>query len=263
MKQKERLNLILTTLKKEKTLSVKEIVSLTETSRDTARRDIVFLTENHLVQRTYGGIALLETFKELDSFLQRSSHKSKEKFLLAQSASHLIRKNQLIYLDVSTTVSLIPQNIEKNQKNLVVTNSLDIADQLLRYSQCQCRLLGGNVDRDKRCVTGTKPLSELEDYSFDRAFLGGAALDENGVYYAYEEDIELKRKIRSQSKKVVLLLDSSKIGKKHNFHVFCLADIDCVIVNVHLSNSLTEALKKSQVEIIDSAQLSGRGKIMI
>ncbi|WP_270164490.1 DeoR/GlpR family DNA-binding transcription regulator [Paenibacillus sp. SYP-B4298] len=251
MNQKERLNLIISTLQKEKSLNLKEIISLTKTSRDTARRDIVTLTENNLVQRTYGGVALLESFKEIDSFIERSSHKSREKFLLAKKASELIAENQLVYLDVSTTVSLIPQNIEKHKLNLIITNSIDIADQLLRYSNCQCRLLGGNLDKDKRCVVGTKPLNELEDYNFDISFLGVAGFDENGVYYAYEEDLDLKRKIRQQSKKIILLIDSTKIGESHNFHVFDFEDIDVVIVSAPLPISLLKVLEKNKVQVIN------------
>lgn len=250
MNQKERLDLILTTLKTEKKLSLKEVISLTNTSRDTARRDIVALTENNLVQRTYGGIALLESFKELDSYLERSTHKNREKFLLAKEASQLINDNELVYLDVSTTVSLIPKNIDKNKTNLMVTNSIDIADQLLRYSNCHCRLLGGNLDREARCVVGTKPLNELEDYKFDISFLGVAGIDENGVYYGYEEDLELKRKIRQQSKKIVLLVDNTKIEKSHNFCVFNIEDIDVIIINAQLPSHLLKVLKKNKVQII-------------
>ncbi|RSU12995.1 alkaline phosphatase [Vagococcus acidifermentans] len=245
--------MILSTLKKEKSLSLKKIMSLTNVSRDTARRDIVTLTENNLVRRTYGGIAQLDSFKELDSFLTRSSHKSREKFLLAKEASKLIAEDDLVYLDVSTTVSLVPQNLPEHLNNLIVTNSIDIANQLLTYSNCHCRLLGGNLDKKKRCVVGTKPLRELDDYLIDLAVIGVVGIDEKGVYYAYEEDIEMKRKIRLQSKKIALLVDSTKIGEAHKFRVFNFDEIDAILVTAELPGSLLRRMKEHHVEIIQVA----------
>ncbi|EHB5058628.1 DeoR/GlpR transcriptional regulator, partial [Enterococcus faecalis] len=57
MIQKKRLELILEELKTRGTLSLKEIINLTGSSRDTARRDIIKLAQNNAIDRTYGGIS--------------------------------------------------------------------------------------------------------------------------------------------------------------------------------------------------------------
>lgn len=248
--QKERLNLIMSKLELKKILSLKEIIKLTGASRDTARRDVIKLVEKNLVHRTYGGIALPESFKQLDNYLKRSSEQNHEKKQLAKAASRLIKDSQTIYLDVSTTVSFIPQYLEENKAPFTVTNSIDIADQLLRNSSCQTRILGGNLDREKRCVVGTKPLRELDDYKFDLALLSVVGLGSDGIYYAHEEDIDLKSKIRRQSGKVVFLIDTSKLNTTHNFKVFDFKEVDIVILNERLSKELEVLLKNNHVQII-------------
>ncbi|WP_338216823.1 DeoR/GlpR family DNA-binding transcription regulator [Companilactobacillus muriivasis] len=247
--QKERLDLILKTLQEKQTLTLKEIIDLTDSSRDTARRDIVKLTESNLVERSYGGISMPNTFKKLDGYLERSDDYVNTKRELAKKAAIYANQATQIYLDVSTTVEFMPKYLT-NQNLFAVTNSLDIADQLIRHSPCKARILGGNLDAEKRCVTGTRPCLDLENYTFDYAFLSSVGIDENGIYYAYEDDIDYKAKIRKQAKKLVLLLDSSKVNVKHNFKVLNLDQIDYIITNSHLPQKLENRLLKSKTQMI-------------
>lgn len=247
--QKERLDLILKQLQKSQTLTLKEIIDLTGASRDTARRDIVKLTNNNLVERNYGGISLPNTFKKLDSYLERSDDYINAKRELAKQAANFANQATQIYLDVSTTVEFMPQFLT-NPNLFSVTNSLDIADQLIRHTPGKTRILGGNLDAEKRCVVGTRPCLDLENYTFDFAFLSSVGIDQDGIYYAYEDDIDYKNKLRQRAKKLVLLLDSSKVNVKHNFKVLNLDQIDYIITNDKLSQKLENRLLKSKTQMI-------------
>lgn len=249
MIQKERLNLILKRLEQTQTLDLQEIIHLTGSSRDTARRDIIKLSNSNLVERNYGGISLPNSFKKLDDYLTRSDNSVQIKRRLAQKAAEFTQKAQQIYLDVSTTVEFLPTYLT-NQDLFSVTNSLDIADQLMRNAAGKSRILGGDLDSEKRCVVGTKPCLDIEHYLFDYAFLSAVGIDENGVYYAYEDDLDYKEKIRQQSKQVVLLLDSSKINVKHNFKGFNLNQIDYIIIDEAFPESLEKQILKANTKII-------------
>ncbi|MGG5316158.1 DeoR/GlpR family DNA-binding transcription regulator [Enterococcus sp. AZ072] len=250
MIQKERLQVIMQTLEERQALSLKEIIQLTGASRDTARRDIVKLADRNLIQRTYGGIALPQSFKQLDDYLQRSSEGNSEKQQLAQIAGKMVHDAKSIYLDVSTTISYIPQYLENSTQLFTVTNSIDIADQLLRNSECETRMLGGNLDREKRCVIGTRPLIEMEQYQFDLAFVSVVGLDSEGVYYAYEEDIDMKNKLRKQTAKLVLLADTRKINQAHYFKAYNWDQVDTLVTNKSLPNGLAEILEEQHVTVL-------------
>ncbi|MQS97659.1 DeoR/GlpR family DNA-binding transcription regulator [Companilactobacillus halodurans] len=247
--QKERLDLILKTLQEKNTLTLKDIIDLTGTSRDTARRDIVKLTENNLVERNYGSISLPNTFQKLDNYLKRSDDNIDDKQELAKQAAIFTNHASQVYLDVSTTVEFMPRYII-NSNLFAITNSLDTADQLIRHAPCKSRILGGNLDPEKRCVTGTMPCLDMEHYNFDYAFISSVGIDESGIYYAYEDDIDYKKKIRQQAKKVVLLLDHSKVNVKHNFKVLNLNQIDYIITNGELPQKLENKLIKSKTQMI-------------
>ena len=247
--QKERLDLILKTLQEKQSLTLKEIIELTHSSRDTARRDVVKLAENNLVERSYGGISLPDTFKKLDNYLERSDDYVNAKKELAKRAAVYANQATQIYLDVSTTIEFIPKFLT-NPNLFAVTNSLDIADQLIRHSPVKARILGGNLDAEKRCIVGTRPCLDLENYTFDYVFLSCVGIDKDGIYYAYEDDIDYKAKIRKQAKKLVLLLDSSKVNVKHNFKVLDLKQIDFIITNDKLPQKLENTLLKSKTQMI-------------
>lgn len=237
-------------LEEKQALSLKEIIQLTGASRDTARRDVVKLAEKNLIQRTYGGIALPQSFKQLDDYLQRSIEGNLEKQQLAKVAGEMVHGAQSVYLDVSTTISYIPQYLTQSENMFTVTNSIDIADQLLRNSASKTRLLGGNLDREKRCVNGTRPLIELDQYKFDIAFASVVGIDPDGVYYAYEEDIDMKKKLREQTAKLVLLADTRKINQAHYFKAYSWEEIDILITNQPLPKDLSEILEKQKVEVL-------------
>ncbi|GCF94864.1 DeoR family transcriptional regulator [Enterococcus florum] len=256
MLQKERLALILSTLEEKKALSLKEVIELTQSSRDTARRDIVKLAENNLIERTYGGISLPRSFKRLDDYLKRSEEGAHVKQQLAAAASRLIEEEDVVFLDVSTTIRFIPTYLRPFSQLFSVTNSIDIADQLLRNPSGTARMLGGNLDAEKRCVLGTRPLAELEDYNFDLAFLSVVGIDEAGVHYAYEDDIDMKKKIRQQTRRLVLVADQSKLGRSHHFNVFSLEEIDSLVTNGKLPETLSRKLAEAHVDVIYTKEAS-------
>jgi DeoR/GlpR family transcriptional regulator of sugar metabolism len=248
--QKERLELILKELESKEVLSTKEIIKLTNTSRDTARRDIVKLSNNNLAQRTYGGIAKLSSFKRIDNYLKRTSEFTVEKKNIAFEASKLVEDNQAYFFDVSTTVSIMPQFLKNKNPLISVTNSIDIADQLLKNTKHSTRILGGKIDREKRAVIGTRAFRELNQYNFDIAFLGVAGFDVNGFYYAYEEDIDFKQKIREKSEKIVLLIDSSKVNHRQHFKVFDFKDVDIIVTDKQLPKEFKKLIHDENIKLL-------------
>jgi hypothetical protein len=56
--------------------------------------------------------------------------------------------------------------------------------------------------------------------------------------YAYDEDIDFKKKIRKQSKLVVLLIDNTKIGLSHNYKGLDFEDIDFLVIESRIIETL-------------------------
>jgi len=234
-------------LKKKKSLSLRDIIELTNSSRDTARRDTIKLSDNNLVVRNYGGISLVNSFNKIDGYLDRTNNMTQIKKELAKKAVSLINQKKLIYFDVSTTISAIPQFLPAKKELHSVTNSIDIADQLLRNTNYKTTMLGGALDGETRSVAGGSPLLELSKYQIDIAFLSCAGIDEKGIYYAHEEDIAMKTKIKEQSKLLVIICDHTKVELSHNFPVYSFDDIDFFITDRKLPTALSEKVDPTKI----------------
>lgn len=140
MYQEQRLEKILELLEERKQLSAKEMVDYFKVSKDTIRRDFALLSQRQLVRRTHGG--LLPLNKEPGpSYLDRSQKANKEKTAMAQKALQLIQDGQVIFLDVSTSMTLLAGLL--NKEVTVYSHSLDNAIQLSSHSQVDFHLLGG------------------------------------------------------------------------------------------------------------------------
>ena len=140
MYQEQRLEKILELLEERKQLSAKEMVDYFKVSKDTIRRDFALLSQRQLVRRTHGG--LLPLNKEPGpSYLDRSQKANKEKTAMAQKALQWIQNGQVIFLDASTSITLLAGLLDGDLT--VYSHSLDNAIQLSSHSQVDFHLLGG------------------------------------------------------------------------------------------------------------------------
>ena len=173
MYQEQRLEKILELLEERKQLSAKEMVDYFKVSKDTIRRDFALLSQRQLVRRTHGG--LLPLNKEPGpSYLDRSQKANKEKTAMAQRALQLIQNGQVIFLDVSTSMTLLAGML--NKEVTVYSHSLDNAIQLSSHSQVDVHLLGGKFYPKNRFYYDANQAHILDNLRFDLAFFGASSL---------------------------------------------------------------------------------------
>ncbi|PHD39202.1 DeoR family transcriptional regulator, partial [Bacillus toyonensis] len=111
--------------------------------------------------------------KKIDTYQVRSQTELETKKSIGMKAANIIANNDMIYLDVSTTVNFIAQHLQS--KNVtIVTNSIDTAYMLAQSEDTTIHLLGGTLNKVSRHTTGTSTTEKLKDYHFDKVFIGTA-----------------------------------------------------------------------------------------
>ena len=100
----------------------------------------------------------------------------------------MITNDEMIYLDVSTTVNFIAQFLLSKPIKIVI-NSIDTAYVLAQSENTKVQILGGLLNKSSWHLTGYSTIEKLKDYHFNNVFIGAAGITENGLYYDYEEDI--------------------------------------------------------------------------
>jgi DeoR family transcriptional regulator, carbon catabolite repression regulator len=236
-------------LEKSESMSVNEICDNFEVSRDTARRDIVKLTEQGAVIRTHGGIALTKFIQKIHQYVVRQNNEPEVKERIGEYAATYVKNDELIFLDVSTTVKcMIPHLQVKSLK--VVTQSLDNAWFLMENNCIQTYLLGGLILPETRNLVSYDALKKLADYRFTKVFLGASGITNEGIYYYYEEDIAVKRELVKRAEQVIVLADHTKFEKCSFFKTLEFNSVDIIITDHPPSKELQETMEIAGVQLI-------------
>ncbi|MGG0301197.1 DeoR/GlpR family DNA-binding transcription regulator [Bacillus albus] len=253
MNQEERLIRVLNYLETHKTMNIKQMCEMFHISRDTARRDIVKISKNKTIVRTYGGVALATFHKKIDNYQERSQTELETKKSIAMKAANVIVNNDMIYLDVSTTVNFVARHLQS--KNVtIVTNSIDTAYMLAQSEDATIHLLGGTLNKVSRHTTGISAIEKLKDYHFDKVFIGAAGITEDGIYYGFEEDIYFKRELIKHADQVILVADHTKCNQRQNYKALTFESIDTFITNQVIPSDLYNTLKENGVEVVIASE---------
>lgn len=247
--QEERLVAILNYLQKNNRISVEQICSLFDISRDTARRDLVKLEEENKIVRTRGGAILPSIHTELKNYSNRLKTVSEEKKVIGKIAASLIYPGDKVILDASTTVQSCAEQID-NVDCTIITNSINQAEILSFNSHMNIELLGGTLEKEHRFLYGSSVVEKLSEYHVDKAFIGVTGISENGLTIAHEVDGIVKRKMLQRAKQVIVLADSTKLGSTDFFRFTDLQHIDLLITDQTPSQSFRELLRKNNVELL-------------
>ncbi|MDQ0300821.1 DeoR/GlpR family transcriptional regulator of sugar metabolism [Salibacterium salarium] len=249
MYQEERMDAVLQHLKQYQRMSIQEMCTLFGVSRDTARRDVIKLTEQQSVVRTHGGVMLPNVRETLKGYKERLEKAAPEKRLIAEKAVEKINEGEAIMLDASTTVQFAAEQINSSPLT-VITNSIVNAESINDSIELDIYLLGGRLNTEHRFLYGPSTLAKLDQFYADKAFVGVIGICEDGFYYAHEEDAAVKKRMVERADKVYVLADHSKFFKKHFYKGMELHGADVIITDALPSKEMRDILEDNGIELI-------------
>lgn len=206
-----RIDIIISTLKKKKAVSNKELISILGISESTLRRDLEFLEEKGLVNRVYGGATLNRIEVEEKSYIDKEVENVDAKRIIAQKASEYLKDLKYIYLDAGTTTNYIIDYM-KDYDLTVVTNGVSHLEKLIE-NNVDTKLLCGSIKPVTKAIYGGEAIAYLDNYNFDAAFIGANGIGRNQFTTPDINEAEVKRKVIEKSNQTYIVADSSKIGK--------------------------------------------------
>lgn len=257
MKQYDRLFKALQHLEEHEMLNVEDICKLFGVSRDTARRDILELEKTGAVERCRGGVRRPVLRQQVESYKFRQITNAAEKRALGLIAAGMVKDCDTVMLDLSTTVQYVAEALV-GRNILAVTHSLDNAQILSQEGPGQVYITGGYCNYNFRGMIGACVAEKIQDFRYDIAFIGVAAVDERGGYCFREDDIAIKRAIRKAADKVVLVVDESKFEacapNRLNF-----SEIDILLTDKAPGEPIQKALEAAGVRIMVASDGGKRG----
>lgn len=224
-------------------------------SEMTIRRDLNALEQQAYVQRSHGGAVYLRkaSLKEEPDAASKHGRNSDIKLrLAAYSAERFVREGDVLILENGTTVSRMTEFLGAYSQLTVLTNGLDTANRFRPLvTERRSVICCGGLLRE---VSGTfvGPLAEefFARYHADTLFLSALGYThEDGFTDPNLLDTQVKKAMIRAARKVVLLLDSTKIGNRSFTTIANLTDIDVLVTDSGLPAEDKMRIEKSRIEL--------------
>lgn len=226
-------------------------------SEETIRRDLKKLEDKKIAERTYGGAFLnrdFESSKHSVPVLEKRLQKNRlEKIGIAKKAVDLILNNRFILLDAGSTTGYIAKRLIKTdfEKTIsIITNGLNVAEHCSKNNNINVYLLGGALRSNTLSLVGPQAIEEIKKYNIDIAFLGTTGISlQRGFSSSNINEIEVKKTMVAESKKVIVVSDHSKFAKE-GLKAYCnFEDVDALITSELVNKKTISKIEDMGVKV--------------
>ena len=247
----ERQDKIFKYIEKVEKVTIEDIMSLTEISRSTVRRDLIDLERKNLIIRTRGGALKKKYFKYEFSLNEKKDLNLNKKKKIAQIAKRFISKGDIIYISGGTTTLELAKILFDIENLTVFTNAINILLEIVNNQNINIKLVGGNFRKKTFSMVGQEAINYIDKYNFDKVFLGvnGISVDE-GFTTPNELEAIVDGKVIKKSKEKFILADETKFGTIAFSTICKIEDIDYIITNKPLNSNLAKDIQKNGVKMI-------------
>lgn len=252
----ERQQLILDLISKKGSISTNELASTLSVSLVTIRNDLNKLSKSGLIKKTHGGASALcindniEELTQFTTFSTRESTNELEKDIISEYAVSLIKDNQCILLDASSTALALAKKLSRFKKLLVITNGIYTMMALKDLPNVNVIMIGGMVTKNSGSIEGLIGAEMLNKLHIDIAFVSARGFNiEEGCTDFNIYEVELKKVMLKKCNKTIVLLDSSKFGYVSSSSFLSTKNIDLIITDNKIKPEYLNLYQKEQINI--------------
>lgn len=245
----ERRNEIAKILLKEGSIKVRDLAKQFNVSTETIRKDIIWLDQEGIAQKSFGGAIAKTSFVENTIDDKQNIH-SEEKMLIAKEAIKLIPENGAVILDTGSTNAAIAKELALKSGLTIFTNSLTIGN-LLASSDNEVYIMGGRIRKSSRAAIGNWTEQALDSIYADVAFLGSDGFNGlSGPSAVSYSEADFKNKVVKSANKVYTVADSSKFNSSGLFTYANWNDITGLITDNNAPENLVNSIKENTKVIL-------------
>ncbi|GMA60967.1 DeoR/GlpR family DNA-binding transcription regulator [Alicyclobacillus fastidiosus] len=230
------------------TVSLDELVSVFDVSKNTIRRDVQWLVERGEIKKVYGGVAVNNS--TLVSFNDRKTKNQKQKELIAKEAANFVEDGDIIFIDSGTTTLEMFEYI-KHKDITIITNNLTFIFNCLPHENLDIISIGGALERKTNSFASFKDSNLLQTYNINKCFMASTGISiTNGVTNASPLESVLKQTAVERSSEVYLLIDHDKFNK-HGLITYCkLNQIDYLITDLDPGTEYREYALQNDIQLV-------------
>jgi DeoR family ulaG and ulaABCDEF operon transcriptional repressor len=171
------------------------------------------------------------------------------KKLIAKKAVELCDDNDSIINNGGSSTYMMGEYLAEKNLN-ILTNSFVLANLLSENSDNLVSLPGGEIYREQGIILSSYEKDNTEHYRSSKMFMGTPGIGAFGVMESDPLLILSEQKLKKQTDKLIILADSTKLGKRSNF-VFCpLEEVDILITDSKADKEMIRYFESKDIEVI-------------
>lgn len=240
-------------------ISVEEAAAALGVSHATIRRDFDQLAQQQMITRTRGGAVASGVSYDLPLRYKTARH-SAEKQRIGAAAAALVEAGMVVALNGGTTTTEVARALaarpELNRTGTdaqltVVTNALNIANELLMRSRMKVVVAGGVVRPQSFELVGPLGGALLGEVNLDLALLGVDAIDASlGAAAHHEGEAAMNRLMADRASRVMIIADASKLGARAFARVCPIDRISTLVTDTGADPAVVAAFTAASVHVI-------------
>lgn len=240
MTKKERQIKILESIQLNKEINVKALATLINVSEMTIRRDLKEL-------ESLESESLSENYNMISAIKSENSHKEK----IGKEASKLLKENDVIFIDTGSTSVQMVDHILDLRNLSVQTCNVEVLSRIAYNQITNVYFAGGFLHAKSQMCESKENIDFLKRNKSEYAFITAAGVDKDlGLTCANYYEVETKQTVMNNTKKTVLLVDSSKFDHVASAFFAELSEVDLLITDNGISKEWIKHLKTLKIELI-------------
>jgi DeoR/GlpR family transcriptional regulator of sugar metabolism len=242
---------ILAWLQEEGSARVRTLAEAFDVSEVTVRQDLEKLEADGFIVREHGGAFLKSVTQQVRAMALQHAENMDAKRAIGRAAAALVGDGETIILDSGSTTTEVAAQLHGRRDMTVITNALNIALMLGAQPGFDVHMSGGHFKAPTLSLSGDRSADYFRGLFAQTLFLATAAVDlRTGLTYPALSDIPVKRAMIEAAERVVLVADSSKIGRRSFTALGGIELVDVLVTDAGIAAADRSAIEQAGVEVM-------------
>jgi len=242
---------ILAWLQEEGSARVRTLAEAFDVSEVTVRQDLEKLEADGFIVREHGGAFLKSVTQQVRAMALQHAENMDAKRAIGRVAAALVGDGETIILDSGSTTTEVAAQLPGRRDMTVITNALNIALMLGAEPGFDVHMSGGHFKAPTLSLSGDRSADYFRGLFAQTLFLATAAVDlRAGLTYPALSDIPVKRAMIEAAERVVLVADSSKIGRRSFTALGGIELVDVLVTDTGIAAADRIAIEQTGVEVM-------------
>lgn len=239
---------IVSLLSNRPTLRVSELADALDVTTETIRRDLDEMTDNGVINRTYGGAILRQAAEP--AVAQRHTFLIEERTRIAKAACETFEDARVFMMGSGATTLHVAQRMAIIMQGVtVITHSFAIATALAANSSISVVMTPGFYHAGEGATYGAQTLRFLEQYNAQCVILGASGLAADGASDALIEMADVYATMIARGNRCMIVADSSKFDQMFTARYATWSEIDTLVTDAAPKGNLRKALQQTSTAV--------------